>query len=221
MSKETDMRGVALDEQLAALKPKAIDDFSRSCLEGARRALGDRENPLRINLFSAAMRILFEHMMDTMAPIDEVLRSPWFKPEKDDGKPTRGQRIVYAIQGGRGERETTFSEFFWLSRALREEPAILVTDVIAAWRGDGGDSLYKLRPSEFARLYRLGYYHKAGDFREQDRSYFSEAAAMHVAGKLNEQRRVRGVAPLDTITLYIRMGYSHFTWKPGDEEVQP
>jgi hypothetical protein len=105
---------------------------------------------------------------------------------------------------------------------LREEPAILFTDVIAAWRGDGGDSaLYKSRPSEFARLYRLGYYHKAGDFREQDRTYLSEAAAMHVAGKLNEQRYVRGVAPLDTITLYIRMGYSHFTWSPGDGKVQP
>ena len=99
---------------------------------------------------------------------------------------------------------------------------MLFTDVIAAWRGDGGDSAFrKSRPSEFARLYRLGYYHKAGDFREQDRSCFSEAAAMHVAGKLNEQRRARGVAPLGTITLYIRMGYSRFTWNPGDGDVQP
>jgi transcriptional regulator with XRE-family HTH domain len=122
----------------------------------------------------------------------------------------------------RGECETTFAEFFWLARALREEPAILFTDVIAAWRGDGGDSaLYKSRPSEFARLYRLGYYHKAGDFREQDRTYLSEAAAMHVAGKLNEQRHARGVAPLDTTTLYIRMGYSHLTGNPGEGRVQP
>jgi transcriptional regulator with XRE-family HTH domain len=117
----------------------------------------------------------------------------------------------------RGDLEATVTEFFWLARALREEPAILFTYVIAAWRGDGGDSaLYKSRPSEFARLYRLGYYHKAGDFREQDRAYLSEAAAMHVAGRLNEQRHARGVAKFDTITLYIRMGYSHFTWSPGD-----
>ena len=122
----------------------------------------------------------------------------------------------------RGERETTLTEFFWLARALREEPAILFTDVIAAWRGDGGDSaLYKSRPSEFARLYRLGYYHKAGDFREQDRTYLSAAAAMHVAGQLNVQRQARGVAPFDTITLYIRMGYSHFTWNPDEGRVQP
>jgi transcriptional regulator with XRE-family HTH domain len=122
----------------------------------------------------------------------------------------------------RGEREATFTEFFWLARALREEPAILFTDVIAAWRGDGGDSaLYKSRPSEFTRLFRLGYYHKAGDFREQDRTYLSEAAAIYVAGQLNEQRHARGVAKLDTITLYIRMGYSHFKWSPGDGKVQP
>ena len=122
----------------------------------------------------------------------------------------------------RGEREATFTEFFWLARALREEPAILFTDVIAAWRGDGGDSaLYKSRPSEFARLYRLGYYHNAGDFREQDRTYLSEAAAMHVASKLNEQRHARGAARLDTITLYIRMGYSHFKGSNGDGKVQP
>jgi transcriptional regulator with XRE-family HTH domain len=121
----------------------------------------------------------------------------------------------------RGEREATFTEFFWLARALREEPVILFTDVIAAWRGDGGDSpIYKSRPSEFARLYRLGYYHKAGDFREQDRAYLSKAAAIHVAGQLNEQRHARGVAKLDTITLYIRMGYSHFKWSPGDGKVQ-
>jgi transcriptional regulator with XRE-family HTH domain len=130
---------------------------------------------------------------------------------------------VEEIEGiERGERETTLTEFFWLSRALREEPAILFTDVIAAWRGDGGDSaLYKSRPSEFARLYRLGYYHKAGDFREQDRTYVSEAAAIYVAAQLNEQRHARGVAKLDTITLYIRMGYSHFKWSPGDGKVQP
>jgi transcriptional regulator with XRE-family HTH domain len=122
----------------------------------------------------------------------------------------------------RGERQTTLTEFFWLARALREEPAILFTDVIAAWRDDGGESaLYKSRPSEFARLYRLGYYHKAGDFREQDRTYLSEAAAMHVAGKLNERRHARGVATLGTITLYIRMGYSHFTWSPDDGKAQP
>jgi Predicted pPIWI-associating nuclease len=89
-----------LDQEIAALIRESMDDFSRSCLEGARRALADRDNPLRLNFFSTAMRILFEHMMDTLAPNEIVVRSSWFKPEKADGKPTRGQRIEFAIQGG-------------------------------------------------------------------------------------------------------------------------
>ncbi len=89
-----------LTDQLNQLKSKVADDFSKTCLEGARRALEDRENPLRLNFFSTAMRILFEHMMDTLAPINSVMRCAWFKPEKEDGKPTRAQRINYAIQGG-------------------------------------------------------------------------------------------------------------------------
>jgi hypothetical protein len=89
-----------LIEQLGALGKQAIDPFSRLALEGARRALIDSENPLRLNFFSAAMRILFEHMMGTLAPIDEVKKSQWFFPQREDGSPTRWQRVVFAIQGG-------------------------------------------------------------------------------------------------------------------------
>jgi hypothetical protein len=74
-----------LVEQLGALRKQAIDDFSRLALDGARRALIDSENPLRLNFFSAAMRILFEHMMGTLAPIDEVKKSGWFVAQKEDG----------------------------------------------------------------------------------------------------------------------------------------
>jgi hypothetical protein len=89
-----------LDGQLSALKPKALDAFSVSALDGARHALADRSNPLRLNFFSTALRILFEHMMGALAPDERVTQSNWFKPEKVDGKPTRGQRIAFAIQGG-------------------------------------------------------------------------------------------------------------------------
>jgi hypothetical protein len=46
------------------------------------------------------MRILFEHLMGRLAPEDEVVKAPWFKPERDDGKANRGQRVIFAIQGG-------------------------------------------------------------------------------------------------------------------------
>jgi hypothetical protein len=85
-----------LDQKIGALKPKVPDEFSRDVLDGARHALADTENPLRYNFFSTAIRILLEHIMDTLAPNDEVPRSKWFKPETASGRPTRGQRIVFA-----------------------------------------------------------------------------------------------------------------------------
>ncbi|MHC2336991.1 hypothetical protein ACVIW0_006280 [Bradyrhizobium sp. USDA 4454] len=89
-----------LNDQLAAFKPKALDDFSRTTITGAQHALGDFDNPLRLNFFSTAMRILFEHMLGTLAPVEEVVQSQWFVSEREGNVPTRGQRIVFAIQGG-------------------------------------------------------------------------------------------------------------------------
>jgi Predicted pPIWI-associating nuclease len=91
---------LSLEEQLSALKPRALDEFCRTVIDGARHALADAANPLRFTFFSTAMRILFEHMMGTLAPIEQVKQSAWFVPDKRDGTPTRRQRIVFAIQGG-------------------------------------------------------------------------------------------------------------------------
>jgi hypothetical protein len=121
-----------------------------------------------------------------------------------------------------GQREPTLTEFFRIASALREQPAILLADLIAAWRGDDADTwLYHGRPSDFVRLHRLGYRHKTGDFRELPRTYDSEAEAIHVAGRLNEQRRTRGVSLLDTICTYVRLDYTHITPEDSGQEVQP
>ncbi|MCW5750711.1 MAG: hypothetical protein KIT81_06155 [Alphaproteobacteria bacterium] len=89
-----------LDELVAGLGGKVIDDFSKCAVQGAQHALADAANPLRLNFFSTAMRILFEHMMDTLAPVEQVKQSSWFKSERVDGHATRWQRVVFAIQGG-------------------------------------------------------------------------------------------------------------------------
>lgn len=93
----------APDQSVAALRLKVSDQFSGWAIDGALRALADNDNPLRLNFFSTAMRILFEHVMDTSSPEDEVVKAPWFRPERTDGKPTRWQRVVFAIQGGLSE----------------------------------------------------------------------------------------------------------------------
>ena len=105
-----------------------------------------------------------------------------------------------------GDYGPTLKDFFRIANALGEEPAILFIDVVATWRGDDADRLlYPSRPSSFERLYRLGYHHRIGDFREQERTYGSVAEATHNADRLNKQRHERGVKLLDTVTTYVRM----------------
>ena len=95
--------GFSNDELTAlvdALKKTAPDRFSQAALIGAQHALSDTDNPLRLNFFSTAMRILFEHITTVLATDKQVVDCQWFKPERDDGKPTRWQRVIFAIQGG-------------------------------------------------------------------------------------------------------------------------
>ena len=89
-------------DKLRELKPKVIDDFCRLAIDGAICALTDVGNPLRLNYFSTAVRILYEHTMRKLASGDDVKKSPWFdiKRATPAGNPTRGQRIQFAIQGG-------------------------------------------------------------------------------------------------------------------------
>lgn len=70
---------------------------------------------------------------------------------------------------------------------------------------DPTDALHQSRPSDFARLFRLGDHHKPGDFRELPGAYCSASESTHPAAKLNAQRHSRGVALLDTICVYVRL----------------
>lgn len=113
-----------LDKLVAGLSGKAIDDFSKRAIQGAQHALADVANPLRLTFFSTAMRILFEHMMDTLAPVEQVKQSSWFKSERADGHATRWQRVVFAIQGG-------FSDAF-VKAQLKVDPQPLRTRLLNA-----------------------------------------------------------------------------------------
>ena len=90
----------ALEDRLSALAPLAPDDFFRITIEGAASVLRDQANPLRLNLFSTAIRMLFEHVMGTLAPDAEVEACAWYKPIEGQAKPVRAQRIQYWLQGG-------------------------------------------------------------------------------------------------------------------------
>jgi hypothetical protein len=104
----------------------------------------------------------------------------------------------------------TLLDFFRIARALGEQPPMLLVEVINAWRTDSMGILHKSHLSDFTRLFRLGYHHRPGDFRELPTAYYSVAESTHAAGKLNAQRHTRGLVLLDTICTYVRLDSESF-----------
>ena len=88
------------EEILRGLKDLAPDDFSKKLLDSAAGVIDDHNNFLRLNYFSVAVRVFFEHIMGTLSPDTAVSACPWFQLESGQDKPTRAQRIKYWLQVG-------------------------------------------------------------------------------------------------------------------------
>ncbi len=54
-----------------------------------------------------SMREVISILLQKLARDEDVMNSDWFKPEKDDGKPTQRQRVKYAILGKTDEGKLT------------------------------------------------------------------------------------------------------------------
>ncbi len=74
--------------------------FEIGLFESAIYNLNDTENKLRYNNFAYSIRELSRHFLYRLSPEENVKKCDWFKVETENGKPTRTQRIKYAIQGG-------------------------------------------------------------------------------------------------------------------------
>lgn len=75
-------------------------DFERELLESAIKNLEDYSNKLRFNNFAYSIRELSRHILYGLSPEENVRSCVWFKPVPETDRPTRTQRIKYAIQGG-------------------------------------------------------------------------------------------------------------------------
>lgn len=89
-----------LEKLASQLDALLADEFSRKILTGSIMALGVKANPLRLAQFAGGLRELYGHTLHSMAPDDDVKACEWFRPETQDGRPTRRQRIRFSIQGG-------------------------------------------------------------------------------------------------------------------------
>jgi transcriptional regulator with XRE-family HTH domain len=112
----------------------------------------------------------------------------------------------------RGDCGPTLKELFHIASALREEPTVLFIDLVAAWRTDPTDyGLNKSRPSDCTTLFRLGYFHDPGDFRELPTTYGSKELAVNAAAGLNVLRQGRGQRPVDVLLTYARTVWARIT----------
>ncbi len=82
------------------IKTLLSNQFELELFEASLASLNDRGNKLRYNNFAYSMRELSRHFLHNLAPEDRIINCIWFKPETPDGKPSRNQRVKYAIQGG-------------------------------------------------------------------------------------------------------------------------
>ena len=87
-------------EKAEKIKQLLSNQFEQDLFEASLASLNDRTNKLRFNNFAYSIRELSRHFLYNLAPEERVKNCVWFSPETTDGKPTRNQRIKYAVQGG-------------------------------------------------------------------------------------------------------------------------
>ena len=78
-------------------------------LRGARQSL-DSANPDRIRHFSASLRELFTHVLNTLAPDDKIRAWSTASEHYDKGKPTRRARLLYICRGVNQDQFSNFIE---------------------------------------------------------------------------------------------------------------
>ena len=102
-----------------------------------------------------------------------------------------GVQEIRSYEAGNGI--PSLPDFFRLAHALGESPIILLAELISAWRSDPSDvGFYASRPSDFVRLYRLGYYPEPGEFCELAPVYASVDFATLDARLINTKRVKKG-----------------------------
>jgi len=83
------------------LKKFATNTFEEDLLKACLANLADGSNKLRFNNFAYGIRELSTHVLESLAPDEEVKNCKWYVPAAKAPKQiSRVQRIKYAIHGG-------------------------------------------------------------------------------------------------------------------------
>ncbi|MFL0087956.1 hypothetical protein V2550_04720 [Tenacibaculum maritimum] len=101
------------------IKKILSSEFEIDLFESAIHNLNDKKNKLRYNNFAYSIRELSRHFLHRLAPDENVKKCNWFTVQTENEKPTRTQRIKYAIQGGINDE--TLNELGLDSEELNDE----------------------------------------------------------------------------------------------------
>jgi len=78
-----------------------VTGFEKCLFKASVSYLSNSDDPLRFNSFAYSMRELYRHVLSRLSPEDQVINCDWFNiKDSNDGKSTRKQKLMYAIQGG-------------------------------------------------------------------------------------------------------------------------
>lgn len=89
------------NEYAHQIRSSLAKGFETDLFEAALKNLDDLVNPLRFNNFAYSMRETVRHLLDRLAPDQEVHACSWYTNQTErDGGITRKQRAYFAIQGG-------------------------------------------------------------------------------------------------------------------------
>jgi len=89
-----------MEKSIKKIESILTNQFEQELFEASIGCLKEMGNKIRFNNFAYSIRELSRHFLHRLAPEESVKSCIWFKQETDNGKPTRAQRIKYAIQGG-------------------------------------------------------------------------------------------------------------------------
>lgn len=87
-------------ERNIKIKQLLKSEFEIDLFQSSINNLSEIDNKLRYHNFCYSIRELSRHFLASLSPDENVFECSWFKIETDNGKPSRNQRIKYAIQGG-------------------------------------------------------------------------------------------------------------------------
>lgn len=86
------------------LEAQLAEQFHKKLLAAAMQSLADAGNPLAFNNFCTGYRELVRHVLNSLAPQQEIEACSWFVPDPTSKTGvTRGHRITYIIRGGLDE----------------------------------------------------------------------------------------------------------------------